>query len=128
MKQIGRAKNQYPGRVQADLIAVLDYSGAGEKHFNIPANATVAVVSSTVAVWLLTNGQTAAVPAADSSSFPSPNTVPELILPYKEYYFSVTAGNLFSCAASAAGLASISFYQDTDLLDVQSAPNINSPP
>jgi hypothetical protein len=112
MLPLGLALNHHPGRLQSDTIAVLDYGATGEKHFTIPTGATVAVVQASVACWLLTNGQTAAVPTGDGTSFPSPNTVPELIQANRVYYFGVTAGNLFSCAASAAGFVSVAFYEE----------------
>lgn len=110
MLNIGKADPFYPGRVQSDTIAVLKLVANTEQHFTIPTGATVAVFSSLVDIYVLTNGQTAAVPAATSTSFPSPNTVPEL----NPTVLSVTAGNVLSVISPSAGNCTISFYRDHD--------------
>lgn len=111
MKNIGKASNFYPGRVACDTVAVLVLLAGAEQHFTIPATATVAVMASTGSVYILVNGQTAAVPVATSTSFPSPNTVPEL----NPTVLNVTAANLFSAIAPADCNLVISFYRESDL-------------
>lgn len=111
MKYIGRADPTYPGRVQSDTIAVLDLLANAEQHFNVPTGATIAVLSATTNFYVLVNGQTAAVPAASNTAFPSPNTNPEL----NPAVLMVTAGTLFSAIAPSACILTISFYSDTDL-------------
>lgn len=118
MLQIGQCDGVYPGRIESDTIAVLVLVGTTEQHFNIPTGATVAVFSSTGNFYVLTNGQTAAAPVVSSTSFPSPNTVPEL----NPTVLSVTAGNLMSVVGAASCTVTIDFYQDTSKLDFQSSP------
>ena len=111
MKNIGRSSNTYPGRAPCDAVAVLVLLANAEQHFNIPSGATVAVMAGTNNYYVLVNGQTAAVPAVTSTSFPSPNTVPEL----NPTVLNVTAGNLFSAISPSACNLIISFYRDSDL-------------
>jgi hypothetical protein len=123
MLLIGRCDGVYPGRVQSDTVAVLVLVGTTEQHFTIPSSGYVAVFSSTGNFYVLTNGQTAAAPAATSTSFPSPNTVPEL----NPTVLSVVPGNLMSVVGAASCTVTISFYQDTSHLDFQSTPLIVNP-
>ena len=110
MQNIGRADPVYPGRVQSDTIAVFDLVASTEQHVTIPTGATVAVFASTGNFYVLTNGQTAAVPVASNTSFPSPNTNPEL----DPTVLSVVAGNLLSVIGPTTGtIVTVSFYQDT---------------
>jgi len=122
MQNIGRCDGAYPGRVQSDAIYILDLDGTNEDHFNIPTNATVAVIAATGNFYVLTNGQTAAIPVASQKT--GANTNPEL----NPTVLSVVAGNLFSAIAPSACIVTISFYQDTDKLYSTSNPNINNPP
>ncbi len=111
MQNLGKAANQYSGRVPSDTVAVLKLLANTEQHFNVPSGATVAVFAGTDNFFVLVNGQTAAVPAATSTSYPSPNTVPEL----NPTILAVTAGVALSAISSNASTLVISFYRDTDL-------------
>ncbi len=111
MQNIGKSSNYYPGRQASDKVAVLVLVAGVEQHFTIPTGATVAVMSCTGTFYVLVNGQTAAVPVATSTSFPSPNTIPEL----SPTVLNVTAGNLYSAIGPANCVLIISFYRDTDL-------------
>lgn len=134
MQNIGKSTLTYTTRPFSDSVATLVAGAAGEQHFNVPgtlgslttgtnpANAgTVCRITTTVAIYILNNGQTAAAPVT-STSFPNPNTNGELFTPFDEVYVNVTPGQLFSVYFSAAGNATFSFYRDTDLLDFQSSP------
>src|SRR5690348_4322571 len=107
MQNIGKFAANYVSRQQADTVAVLVLVANTEQHFNIPTGTKVAVFSCTGNYYVLTNGQTAAVPAVTSISFPSPNTVPEL----NPAVLDVTAGNLISVVAPANCIITISFYR-----------------
>ena len=110
MKNLGKAQGTYPGRLQADTIAVVILVATVEQHFTAPTGANIAIFSATDNFYCLINGQTAAVPVATSVSFPSPNTVPEL----NPTLLAVTGGTtLISLVASGTPTITISFYQDT---------------
>lgn len=110
MQNIGKADPYYPGRQQADTIANVVLAANTEQHFNIPTGATVAVFAATANFYVLTNGQTAAVPIVTDTTFPSPNTDPEL----NPTVLSVVAANLMSLIAPATAVVTVSFYRDTD--------------
>lgn len=124
MLNVGRCDGTYPGRVQSDSIAILDLAASTEQHFTIPTNGYVAVFAATGNFYVLTNGQTAAVPVITNTSFPSPNTNPEL----NPTVLSVIPNNLMSVIAPSNCIVTISFYMDTDRSNFQSTPNINNPP
>ena len=109
MQNIGRAQNNYPGRVQADTSAVLVLVANAEQHLTVPATATVAVFAFTNNVYICVNGQTATVPSASVTSFPSPNTVPEL----NPSVLSVIPGGTVSAISAGSCILLISFYRDT---------------
>lgn len=109
MINLGKADPVNPSRTQSDNIAVLKLLANTEQHFNAPTGATIAVFSSDVNFWVLVNGQTAAVPAATSVTFPS-TTVPEL----NPTVLRVVAGTLISVISSSAGFVGISFYRNLD--------------
>lgn len=109
MKNLGKADPYYPGRIQSDNIAVLKLVANTEQHFTAPSGSSVAVFSATGNFYVLTNGQTAAVPAATSTSFPSPNTVPEL----NPTVLAVTGGStVVSVISDSTPIVTISFYRD----------------
>jgi hypothetical protein len=108
MKNIGRHAAPYVSRRDSDKIAVLKLVANTEQHFTIPTSASVAIFSSTDNFYCLVNGQTAAVPGATSTSFPSPNTVPEL----NPTVYDVMAGNLCSLVAPADCVVTVSFYNN----------------
>ncbi len=112
MKNLGKCEGTYPGRLQSDTVAVVILVATVEQHFTAPTGAHIAVFSSTDNFYCLTNGQTAAVPGSTSTSFPSPNTVPEL----NPTVLAVTGGtSLISLVSSGTPTITISFYQDTYL-------------
>ena len=111
MQNLGKAQNTYPGRIQSDTVAVLVLTAGAEQHFTIPALATVAVLAFTNNVYICVNGETAAVPVATNTTFPSPNTIPEL----NPSVLAVTAGNTFSAISGGSCILVIAFYRDTDL-------------
>ena len=110
MYNLGKADPTNPSRTQSDTIAVLKLVANAEQHFNAPTGATIAVFSGDVNFWVLVNGQTAAIPAATSTSFPGPNTVPEL----NPTVLRVVAGTAISVISSSAGFVGISFYRNID--------------
>lgn len=109
MQNIGKAHPFYPGRQPSDSVAVLVLLANTEQHFNVPTSATVAVFSATDNFFALVNGQTAAVPAVTSTSFPSPNTVPEI----NPTVLAVVAGTKVSVISVNACTVVICFYKDT---------------
>lgn len=111
MQNIGKANSFYNGRIGSDTVAVIVLAANTEQHFNTPTGATVALFAATANFYALVNGQTAAVPAVTSTSFPSPNTVPDL----NPTVLAVVAGTLISVIAPATTVLVISFYRDTDL-------------
>lgn len=109
---IGKADPYYPGRVQSVHIAVLKLVANTEQHFTAPTGSTVAVFAGTDIFYVLTNGQTAAVPAATNTSFPDPNTNPEL----NPAVLNVTGGTtVVSVVSPNTPVITIGFYRDTDL-------------
>ncbi len=110
MQNIGKADPYYPGRIQSDALCNVVLTASSEQHFNIPALATVAVFAATSNFYVLVNGQTAVVPTVTDTSFPSPNTDPEL----NPTVLGVTAGNLMSLISPAACVVTVSFYRETD--------------
>lgn len=114
MLNLSQKAGPYIGRFQADTVAVIVLAANAEQHFNIPAGANIAIFSATAGnFYCLTNGQTAAVPAATNVAFPSPNTNPEL----NPTILSVTPGNLMSLISAGTPTITISFYQDTYLAE-----------
>ena len=114
MLNLGKGDPYYHGRPQADTVAVLKLVASAEQHFTIPAGATIMVVSftpSTGDVYLLTNGQTATIPAASSTSFPAPNTNPEVVVSGSVY--NVKANNLCSVISSSTPIVTLMFYADS---------------
>lgn len=126
MQNIGRATGTYDGRVQADKVANIVLSSTTEQHFTMPTGGTVARIACSATVFVLTNGQTVTVPSMTDTSFPTPNTDPE-IFTLGVYYISVIPGNLFSVAGLSGGTVTVSFYQDTDLANFQSTPLVVNP-
>lgn len=110
MKNIGKVDPTYPGRIASDSMAVLVLSANTEQHFTVPSGATVAVFSATDNYYVLVNGQTAAVPTVTDTSFPSPNTVPDL----NPAILSVTAGTICSVIAPTSCVVVINFYRGHD--------------
>jgi len=92
-------------------MAVLVLLAGAEQHFNVPTGATVALFTCNSDFYVLTNGQTAAVPVATDVTFPSPNTIPEL----NPSALNVTAGVLLSAISPSNCNLIISFYRDSDL-------------
>lgn len=108
---LGRADPHYPGRIQSAHIAVLALVANTEQHFTAPTGSFIASFSCTDIYYVLTNGQTAAVPAATNTSFPDPNTVPDL----NPAVLAVIGGTtVVSVISPNACICVISFYRDTD--------------
>lgn len=109
MLNIGKSDPTYPGRVQSDTIAVLKLVANAEQHFTAPTGSKVAVFAATGNFYVLTNGQTAAVPAASNTAFPSPNTNPEL----NPTVLDVVGGTtVVSVISDGTPIVTISFYQN----------------
>src|SRR6266852_34426 len=111
MQNIGKSDPYFPGRIQADTAAVFVLSANAAQSLTIPPLATVSFFSATNVFYVSVSNQIATVPAISNTSFPSPNTIPEL----SPMVLDVIAGNTMSVIAPAAATVTVSFYRYTDL-------------